>query len=166
MNSENAQVNTVFLHCSRGEHSVKCVRPALEMEARKEEQKVQFVSWWLLVLRHTICQNALECGRTESSFCMIMPIPILPIWWGICFRDLAGKHFNILHTAQIFPLMSSTYLATWRKTFMDISFFRTRKSKSGWGGSISDLPLSTRLELIVSSPSGINVLTLLAITFE
>ena len=29
----------VFLYCSRGERSVKCVRPALEMEANKGEQR-------------------------------------------------------------------------------------------------------------------------------
>ena len=29
----------LFLYCSGGEHSVKCVRPALEMEASKEEQR-------------------------------------------------------------------------------------------------------------------------------
>ena len=39
-------------------------------------------------------------------------IPLLQIWWGINFRDLAGKHFNILRTAQIFSLVTSTFLAT------------------------------------------------------
>ena len=29
----------MILYCSGGERSVKCVRPALEMEARKEEQR-------------------------------------------------------------------------------------------------------------------------------
>ena len=29
----------LFLYCGGGEHSVKCVRPALEMEASKEEQR-------------------------------------------------------------------------------------------------------------------------------
>ena len=29
----------LFLYCSGGEHSVKCVCPALEMEASKEEQR-------------------------------------------------------------------------------------------------------------------------------
>ena len=29
----------LFLYCSTGEHSLKCVRPALEMEASKEEQR-------------------------------------------------------------------------------------------------------------------------------
>ena len=29
----------LFLYCSEGEHSVKCVCPALEMEASKEEQR-------------------------------------------------------------------------------------------------------------------------------
>ena len=38
------------------------------------------------------------------------------------------------------------FLATWRKTFVDVCFIRTMNCKSGWGcGSISDLPLSTRL---------------------
>ena len=29
----------MFLYCSGGERSVKCVRPELKMEARKEEQR-------------------------------------------------------------------------------------------------------------------------------
>ena len=29
----------LFRYCSGGEHSVKCVHPALEMEANKEEQR-------------------------------------------------------------------------------------------------------------------------------
>ena len=29
----------LFLYCFGGEHSVKCVRPAVEMEASKEEQR-------------------------------------------------------------------------------------------------------------------------------
>ena len=29
----------LFLYCSGGDSSVKCVRPALEMEANKEEQR-------------------------------------------------------------------------------------------------------------------------------
>ena len=29
----------LFLYCSGGERSVKCVRPALEMEANKDEQR-------------------------------------------------------------------------------------------------------------------------------
>ena len=31
--------STQFFYCSGGELSVKCVRPALEMEASKEEQR-------------------------------------------------------------------------------------------------------------------------------
>ena len=41
----------LFLYCSGGERRVKCVRPALKMEASKE---VWFVSWWLRVLLCTI----------------------------------------------------------------------------------------------------------------
>ena len=39
MHSENAQVHTVVFYCSGDERSVKCVRPALEMVASKEEQR-------------------------------------------------------------------------------------------------------------------------------
>ena len=100
----------LFLYCFGGERSVKCVRPALEMEARKEEQRGVVSSWWLRMLEHAkfivACQNALECCRAELSFCMITPVPILPIWRGINFRDLAVKRFNILRTVQIFPLVA------------------------------------------------------------
>ena len=127
------------------------------MEKAKKSKEMWFVRRRLRVSRRAINQNALECCRTESFFCMITPVPTLLIWWGVSFRYLAGKHFNILHTDKIFPLVTSTFSATWRKTFMDVGFIRTRKSKSGWGcGSFSHLSLSTRLELIVSSPSGIN----------
>ena len=36
---ETHRSTQLFLHCSGGERSVKCVRPALEMEASKEEQR-------------------------------------------------------------------------------------------------------------------------------
>ena len=164
MHSENAQVHKVVFYWSGGERSVQCVCPALELEVSRD---VWFVSWWLRVLRRAIKSKRPEMLSDGIIFCMIMPVPILPIWWGISFRDLAGKHYNILRTTQIFPLVTSTFLATWRKTFVDVGFIRTRKRKSGWGcGSIRDLCLSTRLELIISSPIRINVLTLLAITFE
>ena len=38
MHSKNAQSTQLFLYCSGGELSVNCVRPALKMEASKEEQ--------------------------------------------------------------------------------------------------------------------------------
>ena len=69
MHSENAQVNKLFLYCSGGERSVKCVRPAFEMKARKEEQReretgvVPFL--WLRVLRRAIkskCPGMLSDG--------------------------------------------------------------------------------------------------------
>ena len=128
-------------YCSGGECSVKCVHPTLEGgKQRRTERCGSFLGgwgcwnmWW--------SQNALECCWTESSFCITTPVPILPIWWGISFRDLAGKHFNILRTSQIFHLVTSTFMATRRKTFVDIGFIRMRKCKSGWGcGSICDLP--------------------------
>ena len=39
MHSENIQVHTVVFYYSGGERSVKCVRPALEIGAIKEEQR-------------------------------------------------------------------------------------------------------------------------------
>ena len=98
-------------------------------------------------LRGALKSNVLKYFRTESSFCMITRVPILPIWWGISFRYLAGKHFNILSTVQIFPLVTSTFLAIWRETFVVVGFIWTRKCKSGWGcGSTIYLPLSTILQ--------------------
>ena len=149
----------LFLYCSGGEHNAKCVHPALKMEASKEEQRsvVRFLVAEGVAIHHTVKTSQNAVGRNHP-FCMITPIPTPPIWWGISFRDLAGKHLNILRSAKIFPLVSSTFLATWRKTSVDVGFIRTRKYKSGWGcGFISDLSHSTSLELIVSSPSEINV---------
>ena len=39
MHSENAQVHTVFLFCSGGQRRVKCIRPELEMELSKKEER-------------------------------------------------------------------------------------------------------------------------------
>lgn len=56
---------------------------------------------------------------------------------------------NILHTAQIFLFVNSTF---WRKTFDDNDFIEMKNYKI-WPrcGSVSYLFLSTRLDLIVSS---------------
>ena len=50
----------LFLYCSGGEHSVKCVRLALEIEESKNSREVWFVSWWLRVLRSAIKSNRPE----------------------------------------------------------------------------------------------------------
>ena len=57
-------------------------------------------------------------------------------------------------------------LATWRNTSVDVCFIRTRKCKSSEVMDPSAIYLSSSLELIVSSSSVINVLTIPAITFE
>ena len=71
------------------------------------------------------CDCANWWSNPETSFCMIMPVPMLPVWWVMSFRDLAGKHFNILRTAQIFPLATSKF---WRPqerhSWTSISFWR------------------------------------------
>ena len=158
----------LFLYFSGGERSVKCVRPALEMEASKEEQRgvARFLVAESAATRHKVKTPWNSVGRNHP-FAWIMPVPILSIWRGISFRDLAGKHFNILRTAQIFLLVTSTLFGDLKKDIRGRRFHSDEKVQE-WVccGSISDLPLSTRLELIVSYPSGINVLSLLAITFE
>ena len=76
----NVRRATKLFFCSGGERSVKCVRPALEMEASKEEQRS--------VVRLLVAEGAgmsdnvktpwNSVGRTHP-FCMITPVPILPI---------------------------------------------------------------------------------------
>ena len=44
----------LFLYCSGGERSEKCVRPALEMEASEEEQRGVVRFLWLRVLRRAM----------------------------------------------------------------------------------------------------------------
>ena len=62
----------LFIYCSGGERSVKCVRPALEMEASKVEQSgvVRFLVAEDAATRHKF-KAPLECCQMESSFCMI-----------------------------------------------------------------------------------------------
>ena len=43
----------LFLYCSGGERSVKCVRPAMEMEASEEEQRRVVGFLVVRVLEHT-----------------------------------------------------------------------------------------------------------------
>ena len=49
------------------------------------------------------------------------------------------------------PLVTSTFFATRRKTFVDVGFNRTRKCKSGWDcGSVSDLFYETGIDRLIS----------------
>ena len=93
----------LFLYCSEGELGVKCVRPALEMKASRE---VWFVSWWLSVLRRAIKP---KCpGMLSDGIILLLDTANLV---RDNFRDLVGKHFNILRTVQIVSLVTSTFLA-------------------------------------------------------
>ena len=73
--------STQLFHCSGSECSVKCVRPTLEKEARKEERRdvVRYLVVEGAATHHKV-KTPLECRRTESSFCMITPVAIVPIW--------------------------------------------------------------------------------------
>ena len=59
IHSENAQVHKVVYYCSGGERTVRCIRPALKMEARKEEQRA--------VLRFLVCAGTREIHRRMSK---------------------------------------------------------------------------------------------------
>ena len=67
IHSENAQVTQFFLYCSGGERSVKCVRPALEMEASKEEQRseVRFLVAEGAATRHKVKTPWNAVGRNH-----------------------------------------------------------------------------------------------------
>ena len=69
-----------YIYCSGGKRNIKCVRPALEMEASKEEQRgvVRFLVAEGDATRHKV-KTPLECCRTEPSFRMTTPVPLLPI---------------------------------------------------------------------------------------
>ena len=57
----------LLLYCSGGERSVKCVRPALEMEARKEEQRgvVTFFVAEGAAMRHKVKTPLNAVGRNH-----------------------------------------------------------------------------------------------------
>ena len=50
----------LFFYCSGGEHSVKCVCPALEMEANKEEQRG--------VVRFLVGEGAATCHEAQTPW--------------------------------------------------------------------------------------------------
>ena len=87
----------------------------------KKSREVWLISWWLRVRWRAI--KSKRSGMLSDRIILLHDNarPILPIWWGISFRDLAGKQFNILRIAQIFPLVTSTFLATSRKTFVGVA---------------------------------------------
>ena len=57
----------LFIYCSGGERSVKCVRPALEMEASKEEQRgvVRFFVAEVAATRHKVKTPWNAVGRNH-----------------------------------------------------------------------------------------------------
>ena len=56
-----------FLYCSGGERSVKCVRPTLEMEESKEEQRgaVRFLVVEVVATRHRFKTPCNADGRNH-----------------------------------------------------------------------------------------------------
>ena len=57
----------LFLYCFGGERSVKCVRPALEMEASEEEQRgvVRFLLAEGTAMRHKVKTTWNAVGRNH-----------------------------------------------------------------------------------------------------
>ena len=157
----------LFIYCSASERSVKCVRPALKMETSKEEQRgiVRFLADEGAATRHKVKtpQNAVDGiillhdnPRPHTAYLVRDKLQNL-VWetlqhppyspdnshcgfqiFGDLKKDICGRRFHLDEEVKV-------QVRLWihqRPTF------------------------STRLELIVSSPSGINVLTLLAIKFQ
>ena len=117
-----------------------------------------FVSWWLMVLRCAI--KSKRPGMLLDGIILLHDNARL--YTVNLVRDklhrFGWETFQYPPYSEIIPVMTTTFLATWKKTFGDVGFMRTRKCKSEGGcRSISDIPLSIRLELIALSPSGINV---------
>ena len=50
----------LFHYCSGSEHSVKCVHPALEMEASKEEQRGE--------VRFLVAESAAMCHKVKTPW--------------------------------------------------------------------------------------------------
>ena len=50
--------STQLFYCSEGERNAKCVRPALEMEASKEEQRG--------VVRFLVAEGAATCHKVKT----------------------------------------------------------------------------------------------------
>ena len=159
--SENAQVNSCFFI------SLEVCSSRIENggKQRRAERRGSFVGGWG-------CWNAIKSKRLRmlSDEIILLHDNARPHTVNVVRDNIQRFGWDILQHPPYIPDLSPCDLhifATWRKTFVDVGFIRTRKCKSGWGyGSISGLPLSTRLELTVSSLSGINVLTIMAITFE
>ena len=59
----------LFLYCSGGERGVKCVRPALEMEAGKEMQRgvVRFLVTECAATRHKVKTSWNAVGRNPFA---------------------------------------------------------------------------------------------------
>ena len=59
----------LFLYCSGGKRSVKCVLPALEMESSKEEQRgvVRFLVAKGAAMRHKVKTPRNDDGRNHPS---------------------------------------------------------------------------------------------------
>ena len=70
----------MFRYCSGGERSLKCVRPAMEIDTSKEVQRgvVHFMVAEGAATRHKV--KTPEMLSNGIIFCIIIPIPILPIW--------------------------------------------------------------------------------------
>ena len=101
----------LFLYSSGGERSVKCVHPALEMEASREEQRG--------LVRFLVAEGA---ATLPVHKCLGM------LSDGIIL--LAGKHFNILRTAQIFPHETHIFGDLKQDNLgRRVGFIRTRKCK-------------------------------------
>ena len=161
----------LFLYCSGSERSVKFVHPALEMEASNKEQRG--------VVHFLVAEGA---GTREIHHLMsavygehCMTLTSVHEWQ--TFREertslqdysRPGQSHRAIAPNVIVRIHGLTYIfGDLKKDIRGRRFYSYEEVQECVRLWIHQRPTSfIILKLIVSSPSGINVLTLLAITFE
>ena len=118
----------LFLYCSGGERSVKCVHPALEREASKEEQRG--------VVRLLVAEGAgtRDKIKTLSDGIILLHDNASPHTANLATVTLQRFGWETLEHPPYIPNLSPSdfhIFASRRKTFLDVGFIRTRKCKSG-----------------------------------
>ena len=116
----------LFLYCSGGERSVKCVRPALEMESSKDEQRGvgRFLMGEGTGTREIHRRISKRPGMLLDGIIFFHDNahPHTANLVRDSFRDLAEKHYNILRTAHILLLVTTHF---WRPhSWTSVSFGR------------------------------------------
>ena len=158
----------LFLYCSGGESSVKCVRTALKMEASNEEQRG--------VVRFLVPEGTVMCHKVKTSWNAVDGIihlldnNVRPHTANLGRYKVQRFGWETLehppHSPDFFPC--DFHIFGDLKKDIRGRWFRSDEEVQEWVRLwINQRPTSFyKTGLMVSSPSGINLLTFLTITFE